>query len=136
MKRTDKFTPVITVVVYYGDNPWDGSTTLHGMLDISDNMMLVEARQNNLTFHNISNMAFFDMLKVFLDKNITRHEARKKVIDYALEHDVDKRAVMTVAGAANLKIDYNALSEKGDLTMCTLFDEIAKEGRAESAGIF
>ena len=27
MKKTDKFMPVITVVVYYGDNPWDGATT-------------------------------------------------------------------------------------------------------------
>ena len=25
MKRTDKFTPVITIVVYYGEKPWDGS---------------------------------------------------------------------------------------------------------------
>ena len=35
---------------------------------------------------------------------------------------------MTVAGATNRKIDYNALSKKGDVTMCTLFDEIEKEG--------
>ena len=33
-----------------------------------------------------------------------------------------------MAGATNRKIDYNALSEKGDVTMCTLFDEIEKEG--------
>ena len=31
MKRTDKFTPVITVTVYYGDKPWDGATSLHGV---------------------------------------------------------------------------------------------------------
>ena len=45
-----------------------------------------------------------------------------------LEHNVDKTIVMTVAGATNRKIDYNALSKKGDVTMCTLFDEIEKEG--------
>lgn len=33
---------------------------------------------------------------------------------------------MTVAGATNSKIDYSAF-EKGDGSMCTLFDEIAKE---------
>jgi len=137
MKKTDKFTPVITVVLYYGDEPWDGATTLHEMLDIPDRikrfvndykMLLVEARQNDLTLHNMSNIAFFDMLKIVLDKNITRNEARKKVTDYALKHNVDKTVIMTVAGAANLRIDYNALSKKGDVTMCTLFDEIAKEG--------
>lgn len=33
-----------------------------------------------------------------------------------------------LAGATNRKIDYTALSKKGDVTMCTLFDEIEKEG--------
>ena len=33
-----------------------------------------------------------------------------------------------LAGATNCKIDYNALSKKGDVTMCTLFDEIEKDG--------
>ena len=132
-----KFLLVITVVVYYGDNPWDGATTLHGMLNIPDKMkpfvndykmLLVEARQNNLLFHNMTNIAFFDMLKVVLDKSITKNEAKEKVIKYAIEHNVDKTVVMTVAGATNRKIDYNALSKKGDVTMCTLFDEIEKEG--------
>ena len=37
---------------------------------------------------------------------------------------------MPVASAANLNIDYNAF-EKGGGDMCTLFDEIAKEGEAK-----
>ena len=107
------------------------------MLDIPDKMkpfvndykmLLVEARQNDLIFHNMTNIAFFDMLKVVLDKSITKNEAKEKVIEYALEHNVDETVVMTVAGATNRKIDYNALSKKGDVTMCTLFDEIEKEG--------
>lgn len=54
-----------------------------------------------------------------------------------MEHDVDKTVVMTVVGAANCKIDYNALSKKGDITMCTLFDEFTKEGeiKGEAKGI-
>lgn len=140
MKKTDKFIPVITVVVYYGDHAWDGATTLHEMLNIPNKMkpfvndykmLLVEARQNDLIFHNMNNIVFFDLLKVVLDKNISKNEARKKVIEYAAEHDVDKTIVMTVAGATNCKLDYNALSKKGDVTMCTLFDEIAKDGKAE-----
>ncbi|MCM1223814.1 MAG: transposase [Lachnospiraceae bacterium] len=140
MKKTDKFAPVITVVIYYGDTPWDGAVTLHEMLDIPDRMkpfvndykmFLVEARQNDLTLHNTNNIAFFDMLKVVLANGITKEEARKKVIEYAKEHEVDKTVVMTVAGAANLNIDYHALSRKGDVTMCTLFEEIKKEGIVE-----
>lgn len=140
MKKTDKFIPVITVVVYYGDEPWDGATTLHEMLDIPEKMkpfvndykiLLVEARQNDLILHNMNNIVFFDMLKVVLEKNISKIEARRKVIEYAAKHNVDKTIVMTVAGATNCKLDYNALSKKGEITMCTLFDEIAKDGKAE-----
>jgi hypothetical protein len=113
-----------------------GAVSLHGMLDIPEElkvfvndykMLLVEARQNDLRFHNANNVDFFNMMRVILDKSLTRDEAKKKVIEYTKKHHVDKLVIMTVAGAANCKIDYNALSRKGDMDMCTLFDEIAKE---------
>ena len=54
MKKDDRLVPVITVVVYYGEKPWDGAVSLHGMLHISEEMKpfvndyrmhLVEARK-------------------------------------------------------------------------------------------
>ena len=94
-------------------------------------MLLVEAGQNDLIFHNMTNIAFFDMLKIVLNKSITKNEAKEKVIEYALKHNVDETVVMSVAGATNRKIDYNALSRKGDFTMWSFFEEIAKEGEAK-----
>lgn len=140
MKRNDKFMPVITVVVYYGERPWDGATTLHEMLHISKEvakyvndyrMLLVEARQSNLTLHNINNVDLFHLLEILLDKNTTLNEARNKAIKYAREYHVDKSVVMTVAGATNCRIDYNALDRKGETDMCTVFEETWAEGRAE-----
>ena len=143
MKKTDKFIPVITVVIYYGDKVWDGATTLHGMLDIPEKIvryvndykiLLVEARQNDLVLHNMNNVDLFNLLEIILDDRMPKYEAKKRAIQYGEEHQVDKSVVMTVAGATNSKIDYNAF-EKGEVTMCTLFDEIAKEneikGRAK-----
>ncbi|MCM1536054.1 MAG: Rpn family recombination-promoting nuclease/putative transposase [Clostridium sp.] len=140
MKKTDKFMPVITIVVYYGEKPWDGAVSLHGMLDIPEGMkkfvndykmLLVEARQNDLTFHHINNVDFFNMMEMVLDKNMPKNEAKEKVIKYAREHEVDKAVIMTVAGATNCKIDYNMLDRKGDADMCTLFEEIARDSKAE-----
>lgn len=143
MRKTDRFTPVITAVVYYGEKPWDGATTLHGMLDIPEEMrqyvndykmILVEARQNSLTFSNGDNIDFFNLLEIILNRNMSRNEAKEKAIQYSEEHGTDKAVVMTVAGATNSKIDYSVF-EKGDGRMCTLFEEIAveneKKGRAE-----
>lgn len=146
MRKTDKFIPVITMVIYYGDHPWDGATTLHEMLDIPKEMrpfvndykmLLVEARQNNLVLHNMNNIALFAMMNVILNTSISKKEAKKKIMDYAVAHDVDKSVIMTIAGATNCKIDYNAITTKGEVTVCTLFDEIAKEGeeKGRAAGI-
>jgi hypothetical protein len=38
---------------------------------------------------------------------------------------------MTVAGAANCRLDYDELDRKGDTAMFTVFEETRAEGRAE-----
>lgn len=139
MKRTDRFSPVVTVVVYYSETPWDGATTLHEMLHIPEEfaayvndyrILLVEARENNFVFHNMENIDFFKLMEIILDRHISKKEAREKAIQYSEEHKTGKSVVMAVAGATDSNIDYHAF-EKGDGRMCTLFDEIAEEGRAE-----
>lgn len=144
MKRTDKFTPVITIVVYYGEKAWDGATSLHGMLNIPEKMKalvndykmrLVEARENKLTLHNMNNKDFFYMMDVMLDKSIPRNEAKARVIQYSREHKVDKAVIMAVAGATNVKLDYNALAQRGEVDMCTLFEEERLEGKVEGRAI-
>ena len=68
-------------------------------------------------------------MKILLDNSRPMNETKDRAIDYAREHDVTKSVVMTVAGAAKCKLDYNAF-EKGDGGMCTLFEKIAKESEA------
>ncbi|WP_330546420.1 hypothetical protein [Roseburia sp. 831b] len=72
MKKTDKLIPVITIVVYYGEKPWDGAISLHGMLNnpmemlpfVNDyKMHLVEARKNDLKLHNVNNKDLFNLLE-------------------------------------------------------------------------
>ena len=132
--------PVITLVVYYGEKPWDGALSLYDMLHIPEEikafvndykMLLVEARKNNLTLHNINNVNFFNLLEILLDKSRPLQETKSKVIAYAREHEVDKHVIMTVAGATNCKIDYHTFDKKGDVDMCTVFEETRAEGIAE-----
>lgn len=145
MKKTDKLIPVITIVIYYGEKVWDGAESLHEMLDIPEEMkkfvndykiLLVEARKNDLQLHNINNKDLFNLLEIILDKSKSLNEIKNKAIDYAKVHEVNKTVVMTVAGAANCKLDYNAF-ERGDGGMCTLFEKIAKENelKGEAKGI-
>lgn len=140
MKKMDKFIPVITIVVYYGENPWDGALSLHEMLNIPKEvepfvndykMHLIEARKNNLKLHNINNIDLFNLLEILLNKDEKLKETKEKAIQYASEHDVDKSVIMTVARAANCKMDYDMIAGKGSVDMCTVFEETRFEGRLE-----
>lgn len=113
---------------------------MHGLLNLSEamkalvndyKMRLVEARDSKLALHNINNKDLFYLLQILLDKNIPKNEAKQKAVQYSREHKVDKSVIMTVAGAANIKIDYNALAERGDVDMCTIFEETRLEGMME-----
>ena len=139
MKQSDKLIPVITVVIYYGENPWNGAKTLHEMLDIPPEMLeyinnykmhLIEARQSNLNFKNSNNCDLFNMLKIILDTSLNKKEAIEKTIKYSEEHNTKEEVIMTVASAANLEYKHKYF-ENGGGNMCTLFKEIAREAREE-----
>ena len=139
MKKTDKFQPVITIVLYYGEKEWDGAKSLHEMLDIPEElkayvndykMLLVEARENGLQFHNINNKDLFSLLEIILDSSLSKNERKEQAIEYSRKNKTDRSVAITVAGATNTKLDYSVL-EKGEDGMCTLFKEIAEESKAE-----
>ena len=89
-------------------------------------ILLIEARNPDLVFHNSDNIDFFNLMGIILNKNLSRKDARQEAILYSNEHQTDKSVIMAIAGATNTKINYNSFT-KGDSAMCTLFDEIARE---------
>ena len=141
MKRTDRFPPVITIVVYYGLDPWDGPTALRDMLDIPKeyepfiqdySMRLIEARCCDLKFHNRNNIHLFDMLRIAFNQDLTWQQARKQVLAYADEHHPEKIVLMMLFGATGLKIDFNKYEkEKEDMTMRSVFDNMIRDVKAE-----
>ena len=140
MKKTDKFIPVITIVIYYGEKPWDGAVSLHGMLNIPKAMEtfvndykihLVEAGKNNLVLHNVNNQDLFNLLEILLSRSGRTDGKKEKAIDYTRKYKVDKAVIMTVAGTMNGKIDYNELIGEGEKGMVSVFQETWNEGEAK-----
>lgn len=140
MKRTDRFTPVITVLIYYGEKPWDGALSLHGILDIPERMkpyvndykmILVEAGKSRLKLHNMNNVDFFSLLEIMNNKEKTLAEARETAIAYARGHKVERSVMMAVMSAASCNIDYNILEQEGETDMWTIFEETKREGKEE-----
>lgn len=140
MKKSDRFTPVITIVIYYGEKTWDAAVCLHDMLDIPDQMklfvndykmLLVEVRKNNLKLHNIDNRDLFNLLDIFLNNNESRVKRREQVLHYAKENQVNKTVVMTVASTANCQLDYEELNTNGGKNMYSVFQETWNEGNIQ-----
>lgn len=138
MKKTDKFPAVITLVIYYGEKKWDGARTLHEMLDIPEKLKsyvndykihLIEACQCPLALQNKNNQDLFQLLGILLNRELSKKDAMEKAIQYAQVRKTEQKVIMTVASAVNAKINYDKI--QGDDCMCTLFDEIAAEGRLE-----
>ncbi len=138
MKRDDKLAPVITVVVYYGKDEWDGAKSLHEMLELSDEwadyvndykMLLVEARKSNLVFHNMNNRHLFGLLEILLEQGQNANEVKNIAIAYADGNEIETCVAMAAAGAAKCNIDYQMLSKKEGVNMGTVFEELAKENK-------
>ena len=140
MRRADKFIPVITVVIYYAEKPWDAATSLHEMLMLTDElkpfvndykMQLVEARNNDLRLHNINNRDLFQLLAILLNNEVQKEAIKRAAIDYARANHVEKNVVLTAAGAAKCRLNYNEIEAKGEVDMCTVFEETWQEGVEE-----
>lgn len=134
MKKTDKVLPVVNIVLYYGDEPWDGPRTLLDMANVPDwlrpalqnyKMCLVEVRDADLVFHNQNNIDLFTLFRLIYDGKKTNAERRAAAEQYEKDHPVDESVMMAIASTSNIDLD---LYKKGDVTVCALFDEIEKQG--------
>lgn len=76
-------------------------------------MKLVEARQNDLLFHNINNRDLFNLFGILLNKEKSTRELREEAIKYSVDHKVDKNVLNTVAGAARCDLDVDNLFKGG-----------------------
>lgn len=123
MKKTDKLLPVVNVVLYYGEQTWDGPRTLLDMTDVPDwfrpvaqdyKMILVEARDNDLVFHNENNINLFSLFKLLYDGKKTAAEKRAAVKLYESEHEVDRSVALAIASTS--KVNMEAYKKKGDVT--------------------
>ncbi len=142
MKKTDRFIPVITIVVYYGEKPWDGATSLHGMLKIDEKiagfvndhrMLLVEARKNDLGSRDRKNVDLFNLFEILLDMKRSAKEIKDRVIDYVQGHKIEKSVFVTAVSVTDYKIDRDILGMEGDMGMymSKVFRETWAEGEAK-----
>lgn len=140
MAKNDKLRPVITVVIYYGSEAWDGPLSLYDILEIPQilkdfvndyKMLLVEVRQNSLRLKNENNQSLFQILKYALDERSPLKRRKAEILQYCDEHEVSESVLETVGSITGSRADYDWLKKREVLNMRTIFEEEREEGRVE-----
>ena len=134
IRKTDRFLPVITLVLYYGDEDWDGPISLHDMLDIPEEIKkyindyqlnIIQVKDNNLQLHNQNNKDLFEIMSIIYDIKKSREERRETLWKYEEGRKISESVVDVIAATTNIKIKYNKVGERN---VCTLWDEVREEG--------
>ena len=66
-----------------------------------------------------------------MDQNNSIRDKKEKAIEYTKEHEVSDTILKTVAGAANCKIDFDALKQEGGNSMWSVRRRQKRERHGE-----
>lgn len=134
--KEDRLNPVLTVVIYYGEKPWDGPTSLEEMVDIPEELRaFFQDYQMNLfqVFGNDGrDFKNEDIRTVFRNANALR-SGRIQDLDEKIDTELVKYVAAFVNSERVMKL--SGKRKKEDVQMCTALEELIKqrenEGKAE-----
>ena len=143
-RKTDKLIPVVTIVLYYGDN-WTGPRSIKDMLDMDGNSVISQFVQDyRINLIEVNNMSDEELDRFQTDVKqvfeFIKNRRDKEKMSQLIQNDpgyknIDENAyrMMEVHGSLKgYKImveDYR--TEKGGGDMCKAWDDWREEGREE-----
>ena len=139
LKKDDKIIPVVTLVVYLGQKPWDGPKSVHEMLNIKNSdilkfvpdykMNLIEPISMKKTEIDKFNSDFRELAAfIHCGKNKDAMEELVQNDDRFRHLDPLVANIVNDVTKSGLTIQPN---EKGEVDMCVAIAGIKEEGRAE-----
>lgn len=142
IEKKEKFTPIITLVVYYGmDHPWDGAKCLHELIDI-DEELKAYVTNYKLNLYDCHEHDTFDEYQTGLRQifETLRYAKDKEKLGRILAEnhaaysgiDADTRELLSVV--ANVKIPETCkVMKDGEerYDMCKAFEDMRLEGVEE-----
>lgn len=139
MKKTDRLHPMISLCVYYGENPWDGPLCLMDMLEVPEKikplvsdykMNLIELRTSgSLQFHNQDVNTVFDISRSIYERDYNKINTVYKNMLISSELGV----VIGAITQSQELIDHALEVEQkgGQVNMCSALEELKREGKQE-----
>ena len=135
IRKTDKFLPVITLVLYYGEKDWDGPRSLYDMLVIPDRIKhfvgnypinIIQMKDNDMVLHNQYNVDLFEIISIIYDAKKTVAQRIAALRKYEADRVVDEKVIDVIVATTNMKINNR---KAGERTLCTFWDEAREQER-------
>lgn len=143
--KDDRLCPIITLVVYYGKEPWQGAKDLYGILDFTNqNPKLKKYVQNyELNLFHYAEHDSFEMFQTELGAlfGFLRYSEQKdKLQDYVKQHpeaydNIDEETYHLIADLTGsekmLEVEEKCKTEEGGYDMCKAIADMIEDGRIE-----
>lgn len=143
IKKEDKFVPIITLVLYLGnDKAWDSAESLHEMLDMEDNLkaFVPDYKINVFDYHKYSDFSNFGQENKLLFELLSASDDEAKMSEtldknQELCNGMDRDSINAILGIAGIHTDLENIKqyENGRETynMCKAFDDHKQAGYRE-----
>ena len=131
MKKTDRLRPIITLVIYYNEKPWDGPVSLKDMVTgLPEGMDKVfsDYRMNLLQVRESEAYEFgnADIQKVFEASRGIYKEEFQKIGKMKLT--AEQLTMIGIITESSVLIEQAEQIEEGEMDMCTALEKLEKRG--------
>ena len=138
IRKTDKFLPVITLVLYYGEKDWDGPKSLYDMLVIPDRIKsfvgnypinIIQMKDNDLVLHNQYNVDLFKIMSIIYDTKKSVAQRIAALREFEANKEVDEKVIDVIVATTNMKVNKKKVGEQ---KVCTFWEEAKKIEREDA----
>ena len=138
IRKTDKFLPVITLVLYYGEKDWDGPESLYDMLVIPDRIKsfvgnypinIIQMKDNDLVLHNQYNVDLFKIMSIIYDTKKSVAQRIAALREFEANKEVDEKVIDVIVATTNMKVNKKKVGEQ---KVCTFWEEAKKIEREDA----
>ncbi len=136
--KEDKLIPVITLVLYFGPDKWDGPLGIHDMMDIRESALLPyipDYRINLISPHSITDTEmehFHSSLRevlLFIKYSKDKERLQKLISTDPRFLSVEQKASQVIKVITGSEFKINEKEE--EINMCKALEDLKEEGRKE-----
>lgn len=150
IRRKDRLQPVVTLVVYWGKEKWQGAQSLHDIIDFGEDVNLAQnmkllVPKYPLHFLNLTERNNYDCFQTelrILFELYARRNNKLEFWNYVNRHEeckqLDKETYQTLGVLTNSKRLQNGIyiragkqQETEEVNMCQAIEELIEDGKKE-----